>query len=414
MKNTVNSFSLSGTIRVPASKSYAQRALYTALLAKGESCLRGITWSDDTLHAAHAILSLGAQIRTVGPDLYVTASRTPRTDHIYIAESGLSARMLSALLLIYPGKMELHGAHGLLQRPMDSMVSVYEQLGVDYNLQGRYLPLRLIGPQTLAPITVDGSESSQHVSGLLLALAALNYGHELRVERITSRPYIDMTIAMLRSFGAEWKETSEGLFHLAEGSALRSTRYEIEGDWSGASYPIAGAVISGDLSIKGLHNDSLQADRAILTIPGLRYEWKGQDLYVPRQDLAGFTFDATHCPDLFPALVAMATYATGPSTITGTSRLRHKESNRSQALQSEYGKLGVRIDLSGDEMIIHPSTPQAAVVDSHNDHRIAMSLAIAASRAAGPITIERCEAVSKSYPSFHEDFIERGAKFSLE
>ncbi len=413
MQNTVNSYSLTGTIRVPASKSYAQRALYTALLAQGESRLCGITWSDDTLHAAHAILSLGAQIRAVGTDLYVTASRTPRSHHIYIGESGLSGRMLSALLMVYAQPMELHGAHGLMQRPMDSMIPVYEQLGMAYSLQGRSLPLRLTGPQTYRPITVDGSESSQHVSGLLLGLAAVDYQHELCVEPMTSRPYVDMTLEMLRSFGAEWEETSPGRFTLASSSALRSTEYEIEGDWSGASYSIVGAIIAGDLVIKGLHEDSLQADRAILTIPDLKYQWKGADLYVPKQELAGFDFDATQCPDLFPALVALATYTTSTTTITGTSRLLHKESNRALALQTEYAKLGVRIDLEGDDMIIHPSTPQSAVVDSYNDHRIAMSLAIAAAGASGPITILRAEAVSKSYPSFHEDFSEIGAGFSV-
>ncbi len=412
MKNIVTSSKLSGRAKAPASKSYLQRAIFAALLAEGESRLDNITWSDDALHALHCALSLGAEVRSVGDSLFIKGSRAPRVSAVYAGESGLTGRMLSAILSIYDQEMILDGAHGLRQRPFTPMEDCYRQLGKQYHMTDGSLPIRLSGPMELNDLKIDGSLSSQFISGLLIGLPAISFERKLCITNPTSRPYIDMTLHLLRDFGVEWSELEQEVFTL-EKCDYRAAYHQVEGDWSGASFLIVAAAMAGGMEITGLSSSSAQADKALLELPGLSYSWEGEALHVPQQELKGFEFDATQCPDLFPPLVSLATYARTPSKISGLGRLKHKESDRGVVLQQEFGNLGAKIRLEGDVMHIDPSPLAAAEVHSHNDHRIAMSLALAGLKMQDELTIHGCECVSKSYPNFHEDFIALGANFKL-
>jgi 3-phosphoshikimate 1-carboxyvinyltransferase len=202
--------------------------------------------------------------------------------------------------------------------------------------------------------------------------------------------------------------------HHAKSSDSDILKYAVEGDWSGAAFLIVAGAISGDIDISGLQTWSVQADKAILQAleaAGGKFIFERDVLRVFTSPLKAFTFDATECPDLFPPLAVLAAYANGRSVIKGAGRLIHKESNRALTLQEEFGKLGTRIELSGDEMYIDGGAKlNGAIIHSHHDHRVAMAMAVAALGANGPVIIEEAEAINKSYPAFYTDLHLLGAR----
>ena len=239
---------------------------------------------------------------------------------------------------------------------------------------------------------------------------------------LKSKPYIDLTLSVMRSFGMsvpDVKDYERFIFHARLKNADRKVlKYSVEGDWSGAAFLIVAGTIAGDITITGLQPSSVQADKAILQAleaAGGKYFFEEDVLHVFGSALRPFTFDATECPDLFPPLATLASYAHGRSVIKGVSRLTHKESNRALTLQEEFRKLGIRITLSADDMIIEGGTTlHGAITHSHHDHRIAMAMAVAALGANGPVIIEDAEAINKSYPDFYQHIISLGAEVKLQ
>jgi 3-phosphoshikimate 1-carboxyvinyltransferase len=242
-------------------------------------------------------------------------------------------------------------------------------------------------------------------------------GAEIRVNNLKSKPYIDLTLSVMRSFDMPVPEVinyERFIFHTGKKDAEQELiKYAVEGDWSGAAFLIVAGAISGDLSITGLQSLSVQADKAILQAleaAGGKFVFEEDELNIFSSPLKAFSFDATECPDLFPPLAVLASYASGRSVIKGTSRLAHKESNRALTLQEEFGKLGIRITLAEDEMYIEGGTPlSGGQTHSHHDHRIAMAMAVAALGATGPVTVADAEAINKSYPAFYTDLQLLGA-----
>lgn len=404
---------LTGEIFAPTSKSYAQRAILTALLCEGDSRLTGIhTWSDDVKHAHQAAIDLGAETKADGSILSIIGSRTPNSTNINAGESGLCSRMLSALLMMYSEKMELSGEGSLLTRPFTPMLDVYRQLGVNAQSQDGLLPIHIQGPIIPNDIIIDGSLSSQFITGLLITLSAIDFDKKISIQNTSSRPYINMTLDLLRDFGVTWDEVEKNVFQKSESSELKATDYPVEADWSGASFLLSAGLIKGDITVKGLNRESSQADRDLMRLLKPWLEISGNDIHCKSTSYSGFEFDANECPDLFPPLVALATYATSPSIIKGVNRLPHKESDRGKVLKEEFAKLGIQIDLNDDIMTVHPGIPTGGIVSSHNDHRIAMALTLAGLRAEDEITIDGAESVAKSYPTFFEDMKSLGAKIS--
>ncbi|MBL7727717.1 MAG: 3-phosphoshikimate 1-carboxyvinyltransferase, partial [Dinghuibacter sp.] len=298
---------------------------------------------------------------------------------------------------------------------------VLPQLGVKTTTRNGLLPITVEGPLTPANITVNGSLSSQFLTGLLMAYSAAKAEHvTIQVLNLASKPYIDLTLNLMQHFGMHVPENNnyrEFIFGQLTAPANTGTiEYTVEGDWSGAAFLLAAGAIAGTITIHGLDINSAQADRIIMEIlqaAGVRTAMAGSSITVQQGEIAAFHFDATDCPDLFPPLVALAAYANGRSTIKGVNRLTHKESNRALTLQSEFGKLGVNILLNKDEMTIEGGGPvRGAVVHSGNDHRIAMACAVAALGAGGAVHIEGAEAIKKSYPGFYNDLRSLGAKVS--
>ena len=402
---------LKGSITPPCSKSYAQRALAAALLAKGRTTLRGIELCRDTRSAISVIESLGAEVEILDDNtLQITGGLNPRTERLNVGESGLAARLFTPVASLHDEAIVIEGEGTLRHRPMSMMVVPLKELGVDVRDGGGRLPIEVCGPMRGGRVTVDGSMSSQFVTGLLIALPLAERDTTIEVEGLVSTPYIDMTLETLERFGVEvmYHEGDYSEFYIEGGQEFKAVDYTIESDWSAAATIMVAAAIAGEVTINNLSTLSRQADTAIcraLERAGASLIIEESSITVAHRELEAFSFDATNCPDLFPALVALAAASEGVSTLYGIRRLRGKESDRGEVLKEEYAKLGIDIELDYDEdvMRVVGGMPEVAEVDSHDDHRIAMSLAVTALRLAEPITIKNSECVAKSYPSFFED-----------
>jgi 3-phosphoshikimate 1-carboxyvinyltransferase len=260
-----------------------------------------------------------------------------------------------------------------------------------------------------ADITIDGSLSSQFLTGLLMAYAkACTKPVSIKVNDLKSKPYIDLTLLVMKHFGwnVENKNYQEFCFIPAINDQRSTIHYTVEGDWSGAAFLLVAGAIAGEITVEGLDLNSPQADKAILSAlksAGAKISIDNNKLTIAPATLQAFQFDATDCPDLFPPLVALASYCNGITTIKGVTRLTHKESNRALSLQQEFKKMGVEIDVKEDDMLIKGNTGlTGAKVHSHHDHRIAMACAVAALKAVGETVINDADAINKSYPDFYE------------
>jgi 3-phosphoshikimate 1-carboxyvinyltransferase len=282
--------------------------------------------------------------------------------------------------------------------------------------------LEIQGPLQPANIEVDGSLSSQFLTGLLMAYGAAGADNvTITVKDLKSKPYIDLTLQVMENFG--WRVTHENheRFHFnipIIQKLQESLTYTVEGDWSGAAFLLVAGAIAGDITIKGLDVFSTQADKAVLQAlidSGCRISIQSEQIEIGPMPLKAFHFNATDCPDLFPPLVALAAYCEGTTVIEGVSRLAHKESNRALTLQDEFGKLGIAITLQDDLMLIKGGTGvKSAQVHSCHDHRIAMACAVAGLKAEGQVSIDEADAINKSYPNFYEHLMQLGAKVHIQ
>jgi len=422
MKVTIQPSKLSGSIQAPASKSSMQRACAAALLTPGKTIIRNPGHSNDDKAALDIIKRLGASWETGEEEIIVNSEGIkPVAAEIDCGESGLSIRMFTPLVALSKKHIVVNGSGSLVTRPMDFFDEILPGLHVKIKSNNGKLPLEIQGPLRPRNIEVDGSLSSQYLTGLLMAYSAADATDiSIKVNNLKSKPYIDLTLDVMKQFGMktpvnhDYKE-----FYFANEtpySTLKVNHYTVEGDWSGGAFLLVAGAIAGSIMVKGLDLTSNQADKGIVDAlmaanAGIAIEAKGIKLNTASMN--SFEFDATDCPDLFPPLVALAAYCNGDTKIRGVSRLTHKESNRANTLQEEFGKMNVKIDLIDDIMIIRGgSVVNGAHVHSRHDHRIAMACAVAALSAAGETTLEEAQAVKKSYPDFYNDLEEIGASFS--
>lgn len=410
MDKSVSAGSVKGIIAPPSSKSYAQRAIALALLAQGKSILRNIEFCKDTRSALSCIEALGAKVEVLDHNtIAIEGGLRPQTNTLQVGESGLATRLFTPIASLWHEAITIQGEGTLLHRPMIMMIEPLRALGVEVRDGGGYLPIEVKGPIHGGEIEVDGSISSQFITGLLLSLPLAEDDTTLHVTSPVSTPYIDMTIDTARLYGIEimQKEGDYTEFFIEGGQKYTPADISIEGDWSGASSMLVAGAIAGEVTVKNISTLSKQADTAIIRAlerAGAGIIIEQDSITVSKRPLKAFTFDATNAPDLFPALAALAAAAEGVSTIIGTSRLRHKESDRAETLRQEYEKLGIEIDISEENVMkIRGGKIKPAAVFSHGDHRIAMSLAVSALRCEGEVIIEQAESVEKSYPTFFED-----------
>ena len=410
-----------GTVTAPASKSAMQRACALALLNNGKTVIQNPGKSNDDRAAMNIIKRLGADIYYDQDDLVVNSNGIiDGRENISCGESGLSFRMFAPLAALSDHEIILNGEGSLLKRPMHFFDEVFPLLGIRTKTNNGFLPITIQGPLLAKDISIDGSMSSQYLTGLLFAFAkTAKEPVVISVHDLKSKPYIDLSMQMLGSFGYNVRHEDYSKFFIQPVDLKqKEIIYHTEGDWSGAAFLLVAGAIAGDIRVKGLDLFSAQADRAILDVlmdAGAAISIEGSCVLVNNQQtLNAFEFDATDSPDLFPPLVALAAYCTGISVIKGTGRLAGKESDRAATLIDVFGKMGIEIFLKDDSMIIKGGTGiHSANVSSHHDHRIAMACAVAALQATGNMEIDQAEAINKSYPDFYHHLQMLGAAVSL-
>lgn len=395
-----------GTIVPPASKSVMQRAIAISALANGTSVLHGYSSSNDSDAALKIAENLGASVSVDGATVTITGGLRPRSLELNCGEAGLGIRMFTPIASLWHEPITLHGEGSLKKRPVSALESPLKQLGVQISTTNGFVPVQVCGPIQGGYATVDGSLSSQILTGLLIAAPYARKDVILNVKDLKSKPYIDITLDMMKKFGVAVGRHDYDSFVVPAEQSYQAQSMQIEGDWSGAAFLLVAGALNGNVSVENISMESCQADKAIvdaLQKVGAHVEINNNSISVSRNELRAFSFDATECPDLFPPLVSLAAHCQGNTVIKGVSRLAHKESDRAKVLQTEFGKLGTKIECNGDEMIVYGGTLQGGSMHANNDHRIAMAGAVAALLAKSPVEIENPECVAKSYPEFWKD-----------
>jgi 3-phosphoshikimate 1-carboxyvinyltransferase len=418
MTTIISPSTLKGTIAAPASKSSMQRACAAALLHNGTTYIYNAGISNDDKAALDIVQQLGAKVYYRDGFLEIISSGFPKNiieenTILNCGESGLSIRMFSPIAALLSTAINITGEGSLQKRPMDFFDEIFPQLDINIISANGKLPIEIKGPLQPKNISIDGSLSSQFLTGLLFAFGeAATETVTINVIDLKSKPYIDLTLNVMAHFGFNVVNDNYERFIISPKTKLitKEIKYTVEGDWSSASFLLAAGAIAGEITIKGLDVFSTQADKAILQVLQMckaHVSISEHEIVIKKNTLQPFVFDATDCPDLFPPLVALAAYCKGKSVIYGTHRLAAKESDRAKTLQNVFGKMGVTITLQEDDaMIIEGGIINAAKVSSHHDHRIAMAAAIAALGANGDIEITEADAINKSYPNFFEDLLQ--------
>jgi 3-phosphoshikimate 1-carboxyvinyltransferase len=430
-----------------------QRACAAALIHIGKTIIHNPGHSNDDLAALDVIQKLGAIVETeklvnekgnVGSIIVNSNGVKPIGPSMNCGESGLGIRMFTPIAALSQELISIEGKGSLVKRPMHFFDEILPLVGVKVQSQKGFLPIEIQGPLVPSNITIDGSLSSQFLTGMLMAYAASEkQGIEIKVLDLKSKPYIDLTLAVLNAFGWKVEHTNYESFRFLAHAPLKPViEYTVEGDWSGAAFLLVAGAIAGPIKVKGLQLNSTQADKkimeALLSAKANMIQEEDGILIGPATDvssnnannnadnnsnnysnhsngLIAFEFDATDCPDLFPPLVVLASVCNGITKIKGVSRLAHKESDRGLTLQTEFAKMGVQIDLVGDEMLIHGGAViKSSTVFSQHDHRIAMACGVVALVANGPIEITEAEAINKSYTDFFTHLQELGAKVDIQ
>lgn len=402
-----------GCVRAPASKSHQQRLLLAAALSVETTHLSGLGPCADAVACLRVVQALGTACEGVGDTLSLRGGVRAPKDILECGESGFCLRASAALAARFGQPITLNGTGSLAQRPMDMVLAPLHQLGVRCGSLSGHAPLVVKGPLRSGRVGVDGSTSSQALSGLLLALPTAEGDSLLEVKGLNSGAYVQMTLGVMKAFGVQAEASPDlGCLWVPGGQSYRAGTFTVQGDWSGAAFLLVAGAMAGEIRVEGLRPNSLQPDRAILdalTSAGAAPGWRGGGIQVAESTLKGFDFDATNCPDLFPPLALLACHAAGRSRIWGAHRLRHKESDRALTLCSELGALGARISLRGDCLEVFGSRLNGGQAVAHGDHRIAMACALAALRARKGVELFGAGCVGKSYPGFFGDLVALGA-----
>jgi 3-phosphoshikimate 1-carboxyvinyltransferase len=413
---------VTGEVSAPPSKSYTHRALILASLAAGESLIQNPLLADDTGYTIDACRALGADVKRRDDSLAVIGTGgkiSLEKEKIFAGNSGSTIRMIAPLAAMAQTKVILDGDSRLRQRPMGDLLSALQSLGVHARSLNNNScpPIEIQGGEFKAnQVTLSGETSSQPVSALLMIAPCTREGLSIKIAGgLRSRPYIDITLDAMSAFGVEVVNRNYKEFLIEGGQAYQARRYRIEGDYSSTAYFLAAGAIGGKpVSVTNLKKDSVQGDKRLLDIiaeMGGTVDYQKDSVTVQRRGaLKGISIDMGDYPDLVPTLAVVAAFAEGTTELTNIAHLRFKESDRINDTAAELGKMNVKTEVSGDTMVIYGGKPSGAEIDSHNDHRLAMSLSLAALFAGGDCILNGAEAVTKSYPQFFSDLKKLGAR----
>jgi 3-phosphoshikimate 1-carboxyvinyltransferase len=396
-------------VTIPGSKSVTARAMFLAACASGLSYLRLPLVSDDTEAFAAGLAALGYQVQWSGDDLALmgSASGPPATSaDVYCRDAGTAARFLPALAATGHGTFRFDASPQLRRRPVGPVAAALRDLGATITYEGEdgHLPLTVTSAGLAGgAVTLDASVSSQFLTALLMAAPLTRDGLTITVTGLVSAPYVDMTVRMMRQFGAKVKRDGETFTVQPGGYAARS--FNVEPDASAASYFFAAAAITGQTAlVPGLGVDSLQGDVAfarVLKRMGATVEvWPDGLSVTGTGPLHGAEVNMRDISDTMPTLAAIAPFADAPVRIVDVANTRVKESDRLDACAANLRRLGIEVATGPDWIEIWPGTPKGAVIDCHGDHRIAMSFAITGLRTPG-VVLDDPDCVKKTFPGFH-------------
>lgn len=402
--------SLNGTVTVPPSKSDVHRAVICAALSKGRSVISPVAFSQDILATLDCIKALGASYEVAGDSVAVDGSGmfSMKNAILDCRESGSTVRFFIPVAAAGGVSAVFNGRGRLPQRPLGVYSKLLPEHGVSVKTPGG-LPFEISGKLEPGTFEVPGDISSQFITGLLFALPLLSGDSVIKLTSpLQSKGYIDMTIDVMRRFGVEVTEQN-GYYYIKGSQRYIPTDYKTEGDWSQAAFFLVGAALGGDVTVGNLKNTSRQGDKEIAGI--LRRF--GADVSVGESGevrckagkLNGIDIDASQIPDLVPVLAVCASFAEGTTRIYNAARVRLKESDRLAAMKNALSSCGADIEETDDGLVINgkPSI-KGGFADGCNDHRIVMSMAIAALRCETSITVSDKESITKSYGNFFEDY----------
>ncbi|THB69825.1 MAG: 3-phosphoshikimate 1-carboxyvinyltransferase [Desulfovibrio sp.] len=432
-------------IQAPASKSMSHRTLIAAALAAGQSRLTSVLKSEDLERTGDILSRMGAKLEYLGPgEIQVTGmagrpegGQTEPLD-LFVAESGTTCRLLTAIAAAGKGKFRIHGRGQMHNRPIGALAQSLAKLGSTFTYEeNQGCPPFILETNGMAGgnVDVDLAESSQYLSGVLLAapMAADTLIVNVAGDKVVSWPYVALTLQVLEDFGiaflvetrdgsgnwnrTDWREIKEvkpgSIRFVVSPGAYKAQDRRVEGDWSNASYfAAAGAIGPRPVIIEGLRRDSLQGDRVILDIlqqMGADVQWQGDSVTISPGELKGVDVDMGACPDIVPTVAVAASLAQGETLIRNVAHLRIKECDRLSAVATELGRVGVQVDVLEDGLRVHPSSlPQEPKDEpiphlTYGDHRIAMCMAILA-LAGETMVPDKPDCVGKSFPGFWDEW----------
>ena len=428
MKIKIKPSTLNGTIEIPPSKSYSHRAVIAAALAEGgkKSKINNLKFSVDITTTTYIMENWGAEISRGESSLEIVGNDgkvVPKDKYVQCNESGSTIRFLIPIGLTNENELIFDGKGKLVDRPLDSYYRVFDKQGIFYKNENGKLPLTVNGKLKAGNYEIDGNISSQFITGLLYALPLLDGDSKLTINRnLESKGYIDLTLEILKLAGIEIVNNNYKSFDIRGNQIYKPFDYTVEGDYSQVAFWIVAGIISAnrDNEVKCLHvnKNSLQGDREIIEIVermGANLEIFEDYVIVKPSKTKGTVIDISQCPDIAPILTVLAALSEGETRIINGERLRIKESDRITSIKTELNKLGANVTEEGDSLIIQgvEGFTGGVTVSAWNDHRIAMSLAVASSRCEKEIVLEEAESVRKSYPHFWDDFVKMGGEIEI-
>ena len=401
-----------GEISAPPSKSYAHRILIAAYLTGKKVTVRNAGASKDVLATARALQSLGAEINTQGGTITVERKTIPLATTVNCDESGSTLRFLLPIAAALGVRASFTGQGRLLSRPIEDLVEALNVNGA--NIDGLTVKGRLRPGEYWIPANI----SSQYVTGLLFALPLLPGDSTIvLVGPSVSRGYVDITLDVLCRFGIRIEKTASGYYVYGNQKYKALREVSVEGDYSGAAFPLALAAICGKAQVKGLASSSLQGDAEIvhvLQMFGARVTMRNDHVSVEKSALNAITLDCENIPDLVQIISVVAAYAQGVTTLKNVNRLRMKESDRIEAVIEQLRAAGVQCQFDNGNLTIHGGKPHSATFQGGNDHRTVMSATVLALGAQGASTVVGCEPVNKSYTEFFNDIIKLGGQINVD
>lgn len=391
---------LKGDVKIPPSKSMAHRAIICASLSKGISIISNIDFSDDMIATINAMRTLGTKIEINENTLTIDGTNTfsKKGGTIDCNESGSTLRFLVPISIAKHNKINFVGQGNLGKRPITTFYEIFDKQNIDYNYKENVLDLNIDGELKSDTFLIKGNISSQFISGLMFALPLLNGDSTIKITtNLESKSYLDLTLSMLETFGISIINNNYEEFIIKGNQSYKACNYTVEGDYSQAGFFYSANFIGNDINLLGLNENSLQGDKECIDIINSFNENIDNGKTV--------TVDATNCPDIIPVITVCASLRNGETNIINAGRLRIKECDRLQAITSELNKIGANITEFEDSLkVVGVQGFTGGHVKSFDDHRIAMSLAIASTRCTDDLFIENPSCVKKSYPSFWEDF----------